>query len=203
MGFVGLGLPRLEAIYGLTISPFKGIFLYSPILLLAFYGLFSKIKSKFSAEMWFLLAVFLAVFLSNISMQKEVQWSGVIGYFGPRHLLTMIPFLMIPSVFVFGKLKKWIIIFIGFFSIFINYLGASFTLLSPLERTPLSEGYEKSYLIFSFLKFIKDGPTTPVFKIIFSQHLLMINIFGLLILGFILFIIWIKFFRHILTEEKE
>src|SRR5262245_5339032 len=37
-GASGFGLPRLEALWGLTLSPFRGLFVYSPFLMLALPG---------------------------------------------------------------------------------------------------------------------------------------------------------------------
>ncbi len=39
-GVEGIGLPRLDALWGVTFSPYRGLFVLSPFLLLALPGLF-------------------------------------------------------------------------------------------------------------------------------------------------------------------
>lgn len=194
-GFLGFSYPKLETIYNLALSPLKGLFVYSPILILALFGLFLKIKGRLASEMRLFLIIFFATLILNAAMQEEKQWSGGMGLFGPRHLLTVVPFLMIPLVFVFDRIRPWIVFIFGFISIFINYLGASFSLLNPIERVPLFEKFKENPPLFYFWRFFNQGPENPIFKTFFRDHLLAINIIGILFLILILFVIWKKFLK--------
>jgi hypothetical protein len=45
-GFQGIHLPRLAVLYYVTIHPFRGLFFYSPFLLLAFAGMWGMLKRE-------------------------------------------------------------------------------------------------------------------------------------------------------------
>ncbi|NLE45707.1 MAG: hypothetical protein GX620_13375 [Chloroflexi bacterium] len=97
-GFMSLGLPRWDAIWGITFSPFRGLFVLSPLLLLTVPGFLLWSRARLHrSELWVALASFLAMFLFNVS---SVMWWG--GYaIGPRYLLPGLPFMALPLVFVF------------------------------------------------------------------------------------------------------
>lgn len=97
-GFMSITRPTLEAAWGITFSPFRGLFLLSPLLLLAFPGFVLWWRSKQQRAAWWVAAVSSAlVFLFNIS---SVMWWGGFAV-GPRYALPMVPFLALPVVFVF------------------------------------------------------------------------------------------------------
>lgn len=77
-----------ESIYGLLLSPGKGLFVYSPILLLAVAGWFGM---KSVERKVLLPAVCLPFFLPHA---LYTNWSGGGGW-GPRFLLPTLPFLML------------------------------------------------------------------------------------------------------------
>ena len=61
-GFLGVGRPKLEALYQLTVGPYRGLFFGSPLLLLALPGLF-LLGRKMRAESIIIGAAWLAVLL--------------------------------------------------------------------------------------------------------------------------------------------
>ncbi len=99
-GFMSLVAPRWDAIWGITFSPFRGLFVLSPLLLLAVPGFVLWRRSgKHRAEFWVALGSVLVMFLFNSS---SIMWWG--GFtVGPRYLLPMLPFMALPIVFVFCK----------------------------------------------------------------------------------------------------
>ena len=83
--------PFFRGLYGLTLSPGKGLFLFAPGLLLSLFSLPSFFGRRRAAGILLvsLLAAYL-VFYSPFS-----QWEG--GYcFGPRYLVPIIPLLLLP-----------------------------------------------------------------------------------------------------------
>ena len=201
-GSINFTYPSLKILYSLTFSPFKGLFIYCPILLLALYGLFIKIRSKWLKEMWLILSIFLVYLFLIAEMREEIIWSGTKILFGPRHLLPVVPFLMLPLIFVFHKIKNWLVdlgvIFLSFASIFINYLGVSFASSGRIGLFASLSSSDQYNLISSLLlNFVRQGPKNKVFEIYFTRHLLEINILGLLILGLILFIIYQNFLKNV------
>ena len=61
-GFLSANVPTLEAMWGLTFSPFRGLFFTSPILLLSLPGLVLLRRSIFRAEWITTLAIVLSFF---------------------------------------------------------------------------------------------------------------------------------------------
>jgi len=83
-------LPRLDALWGITFSPFRGLFYLSPILLLAVFALVQRRLEPACANV-FQLASFVVLLILNASFNG---WHG--GYaVGPRYLVPAIPLLAI------------------------------------------------------------------------------------------------------------
>jgi hypothetical protein len=81
-----ISVPSTDALYGITLSPYRGLFFVSPILLLAFLG-FAAMKRD--PEFWSVVFITTAFVLTIASFNG---WSG--GYaFGPRYLLPVIPLM--------------------------------------------------------------------------------------------------------------
>jgi len=95
-GFISITYPRLEAIYGLTFSPFRGLFFISPALLMALPGFVYWYRQRqHRAEWWVSLWSVVSSFLFYGS---SVMWWG--GYaVGPAYLAAMIPYLVLPLIF--------------------------------------------------------------------------------------------------------
>jgi hypothetical protein len=91
-GFLSATLPTADALWGLTFSPFRGLFFTAPILLLSLPGLLLLRRSSFRAE-WITTLAIVAGFFVLIS--ASAQWWG--GWSaGPRYLVPMLPFLVWP-----------------------------------------------------------------------------------------------------------
>lgn len=91
-GVMGFGAPRLEALFGLTLSPFRGLFVYSPFLLLALPG-WPALRRRHAAAAWLCLIAFAAQLLLIAGWH---DWQGGAAL-GPRNLLVALPFLLVPA----------------------------------------------------------------------------------------------------------
>ncbi len=120
----GFTFPFWSGIFGLTISPYRGLFWYSPVLLLALPG-WLMLRRHFSRLAWLILALVIfqfAMFAAWWSWDGGVTW-------GPRFLLPIIPlmaFALAPLIAEAAK-KRWLaLVLIGFvgLSCFIQLLGA-------------------------------------------------------------------------------
>ena len=101
-GFMSLTWPHWEATWGITFGRFRGLFVLSPLLLLAVPGSVLWWRSgEHRIEFWVALTSVLALFLFNSS---SIMWWGGFAI-GPRYLLPMLPFMALPMVFVFHKLN--------------------------------------------------------------------------------------------------
>lgn len=109
--------PNPYIVIRLLVFPYRGLF-YSPIILLSLLGLYYMYK-EYRLESLLILS-FLVSFLFLFSMVSG-WWGGT--SFGPRYLMPIIPFLMIPMIYSFRKINIKIIFCLVIVSIFINFLG--------------------------------------------------------------------------------
>lgn len=111
----------IEAVFGPFISPGKSIFLFSPVLLLAVWGLIFRFKEAWPAWSYLILAIIAQAFF------YDFEWSGHINW-GIRYLLPTIPLLLLTAVPIIDKLLnsrpgKIILILMGVISLFVQVLG--------------------------------------------------------------------------------
>jgi hypothetical protein len=101
-GFLSANVPTLEALWGLTFSPFRGLFFASPILLLSLPGLVLLRRSVFRAEWVLTLASVVGFFLL---ISASAQWWG--GWSaGPRYLVPLLPFLVWPLTATIDRMAR-------------------------------------------------------------------------------------------------
>ncbi len=79
-------IPSTDALYGITLSPYRGLFFVSPILLLAFVGFASM---KRNGRYWSMIAIVITFILVIASFNG---WHGGFA-FGPRYLVPIVPLL--------------------------------------------------------------------------------------------------------------
>lgn len=103
-GFLGLARPDLGNLLRLLVSPARGLFFIMPVLLLSipgFVALFRRRESRPEAAV--LASIALGALLLNAAY---VNWHA--GWtFGPRYLISMLPFLVVPMAF--GMDRAWFI----------------------------------------------------------------------------------------------
>ncbi len=101
-GFLSLTHPTLTALYGLTFSPFRGLFYLSPFLLLAVPGFWLMGRDrKHRAEFWVCLWSALSFLWFNSS--SAMWWGGF--SVGPAYLVPMVPYLTFPIAYA---LNHWL-----------------------------------------------------------------------------------------------
>ena len=95
-----------SSIIGFLFSPGKGLFFFSPTIIICWFGLksFYAKNSRLSLSIIIFLLLYLCIFSMNFA------WHGSIWSFGPRYILPILPFLYLPLVEV-NLRKKWIYIF--------------------------------------------------------------------------------------------
>lgn len=131
-----LSLPTAEALWGLTFSPFRGLFYTSPVLLIALAGLwFMRRRDDLRHERIAVIAVPLLLLLAIAGFNF---WHG--GWsFGPRYLLPAIPLLGIPMMLAAGRARPlWVVL--GALSFIFNFAAAAVN-PTPAEsyRDPLRQ----------------------------------------------------------------
>ncbi len=100
-GFMSLTLPHSDAIWGITFSRFRGLFILSPWLLLALPGFVLWWRfGEYRPELVVTIASVLSFFFFNTS---SIMWWGGFSI-GPRYLLPILPFLTLPVLYT---LRCW------------------------------------------------------------------------------------------------
>lgn len=90
--------PIWKGMLGLTVSPGKGLFFYSPIVLLSIlnYKRFLLWKKELAVAIVLLLALY------SIFLGKYIAWHGDFAW-GPRYLTVLFPYLILPLGIAFEK----------------------------------------------------------------------------------------------------
>lgn len=93
-------LPRAEALWGITFSPFRGLFYLSPLLLIGAAGIVVMARSRRAAA-WTIAVIAALSLLLNASFNG---WHG--GYTaGPRYLLQIVPLLALGLIEMHGRAR--------------------------------------------------------------------------------------------------
>jgi hypothetical protein len=88
----GFDAPLLIGLFGLLISPGKGVLLYNPIVWLGLIGLFAMLRRRRAEASFFLAFCALALFFYG----RYNFWTGGWNW-GPRYLLPLLPFLLLAA----------------------------------------------------------------------------------------------------------
>jgi hypothetical protein len=102
VGFMSLTYPRPETLWGLSFSPFRGLFLLAPVLLLALPGVWLGLRSASQrAPVAVAAASFALMFL--FASASSMWWGGFAV--GPRYLLPGLPLLALPLGVVLARIN--------------------------------------------------------------------------------------------------
>ncbi|MGV3623206.1 MAG: hypothetical protein ACO1OB_20470, partial [Archangium sp.] len=90
-GFLGIRVPIAAAFFHSYFSPLRGLFALSPVLAAAFFG-FNVVREK-DRTVFIFLVVLVAAHTYFTSSFDHTSWGWTVG---PRHLVSMVPFLFLP-----------------------------------------------------------------------------------------------------------
>lgn len=147
----------------LTLSPFRGAFVYCPALIagLAGYAVAARRGRAVQATAALAVALFAAYMLLNLSL-NPVVWAGSPSYFGPRYLLFGMPLAVLGAAHLdLGTRLGRLAAALGALSIAVNLLGAMF--LDAMIRThySLPALFERP-LGLLFDELLSHGPRAPL-----------------------------------------
>ena len=99
-GFMGINLPELSALWGISFSPYRGLFYQAPVLLFIFPGVyFFGGQKKLRPEFYLCTAIVLGFLCFN---SGYMYWDGI-GSTGARFMIPALPFMVIILGFAFEK----------------------------------------------------------------------------------------------------
>ncbi len=175
---------HLSIFLRLLIYPYRGMLFYMPILLLSITGLFfmyrkHRFESLAITALWFLFLAY--------NTLLSVWWGG--WCFGPRHLVPLMPILMIPLIFSFKKVDRRIVFLLLSLTILISLIGLHVPEESALgvpvdNLEPVGNPLLNHYLPLTF----QEGISTMMFSDIFGTS----NFFNILLLLLALLMMWKK-----------
>ena len=93
----GIDWPKLSTLYYITLHPFRGLFVQSPVLILTIAGFIAMWKTRIWRVECALAAFALLAFLL-INSGLTLWFAG--STFGPRYLIPMLPFMCLPLIFI-------------------------------------------------------------------------------------------------------
>jgi len=120
---IGFGMPRIEALWGLTFSPFRGIFFYAPVLLL--------VASLFLGRLWRgrkgLLTgnlLVLPVLVHLLAISCFYMWWGGWSY-GPRHLAPLALPVVFEGLLQISRLNpsRWAFLILAFWGVLAGWMA--------------------------------------------------------------------------------
>jgi hypothetical protein len=178
-GFMGITYPSLNAIIGTTVHPFRGLFFWSPVLILGLIGFYFMAKdTRYRKEFWLLLYIVLAFFLFNFSYYT--WWGGWAT--GPRHIIPMLPFLCIPMIYLFSRWKK--------VSIGLTFISIILVFIATAADPQMPENILYPLWHFAIPKLVQGYPTLNLGNMLFGLTGLssLIPLIIILIVGIIILI---------------
>jgi len=129
-GILGVELPSWQSIWGTSFSPFRGMFVLSPWLLLAVPGLWEMSKRGLKREALLCATVAVSYFLFQAGY---VFWDGGAST-GPRHYLPALPFLAFPVAFALcNRLMRRVAVLLVAYSVVVMLLVVA---TNPLFADP-------------------------------------------------------------------
>ncbi|HEV7921339.1 MAG TPA: hypothetical protein VGR02_11180 [Thermoanaerobaculia bacterium] len=105
------GAPSLEALFGITISPYRGLFFFAPVLLMALVGIWF-------CRPWCILFVSAVFFAFNLTFNG---WEGGFGI-GARYLVPLIPLWGMALLYA---RPRWLVVALAAISFLFNFAAAA------------------------------------------------------------------------------
>jgi hypothetical protein len=130
----GFIVPFGIGMYGLFLSPYRGVFWYSPLLLLALPG-WSMLRKT---QRWLAWAILILVILQGVAFAAWWSWHGGVVW-APRFLLPILPLMALalaPLVDAMWTRRRLMPVFAAFFALscFVASLGAFYSYFPYIER---------------------------------------------------------------------
>ena len=132
--------PTTDALWGLLMSEYRGLFFVSPVMLMAFAGAVVMIRRRVMRRELTMIAAIATIFV--VLMASFKGWEGGAS-FGPRHILPMLPLLAIPIAFLQGRVLAGIAVALLVVSASMQFVA---TAVDPLPSGGILQPMRRYYL---------------------------------------------------------
>jgi hypothetical protein len=150
--------PKASAAYLILLSPERGLFFWTPFLLMLFVGL-GPLRTRFPKLFW-VCSVVVVLHIVCISGYYMPNGGSALG---PRHLAPMLPFLM---GFTAIGLQRWFVpgCIYAFYSIMVTGFGTIISAMPPPGINPLLDLYCVKPIPFGFSPLANTIPSWAGFS---------------------------------------
>jgi hypothetical protein len=145
-GFFGIHFPNFDRMVFMLLSPERGLFFWSPFLLLAFWGFHRLFKHR---RQLFFLCYFVPL-LHIVVLSGYYDWNEG-GLFGSRYLAPIIPLLILPAAIGASKFPKLACISAGLSMAFTGTATLVDAHLPIDVKNPLVNYYAHEFIAGNFI----------------------------------------------------
>lgn len=198
----------VQSIIQILFLPFKGLFLYFPILIFSIIGLFFM-KKEYKIESLSIGLIFLTILFWNSTRYCWWCHEGLLC----RRFLIFVPFLMIPLIYSFKRFNYKLLFSLSTISILVGLLTIQRTdrlggFVYGIKPTVIKYSYFSLYKIIAtpltnyYLPlFVKFGPSSDVVnKVLGFQIPIFLN---LILLISIIYLIWRRKINNWVAKNKK
>ncbi len=150
---LGFSYPKVSALFGLTLSPYRGLLIYSPFLILCLI-VFLKEKGIMKISVLNNYLLFITVGYLLLISSHKVWWGG--WSFGPRQLIPVAVLLLYESVMYISKRNISKYLFWSFAAFSLGFMWLIKTTVVYSVPTEIKNPF-RDY----FLQNAQNGPTNP------------------------------------------
>ena len=179
----------------ITLLHMSGFFLYSPIIVFAFYGAYRALLKKDRYHLDAVAIVIFGIFTLIYASILSLVYPETIAPSFKRYMTPILPFTFIFMPYIFpsntlpGKNKlKILFIGVGIVSVIINWTAAQYGGHQGLVQYDINE---KRFVTGA--DFLQNGPSSSFFRLlegVFGWNGLLLNLIGLSFLAIVIFLIW-------------
>jgi hypothetical protein len=173
-GIVGITYPKLNVLYKILFSQYRGIFWLSPILIIFPFAFYRQLRLLKLRNITVTAMIIIAYYL--LFNSAYYYWDGVWST-GPRYITPMLPFVCLPIALLWTQADsrfKTALLCLFSFSFLISLICVSVTMASPSKyANPLFD-----FLIPEFL----TGRIRTILNLFSNMHLGLLTLLPLLLI---------------------
>lgn len=178
--FFGLELPKLDILYNILFSSYRGLFYTSPVLLLSIPGFYYFYQEKHLRMEFFVCLISVVTFI--LLNSSFAAWHGGYGI-GPRYIIPALPFMILPIIFTLKKNRYYFKIFI-----FLSFVSIVMMLLAVMVDPEVPQFFDNPIFDYTLPRIFNNNIDYNIGYYIFSK-ISLLNILPLFIVIFILLIL--------------